>query len=65
MVEQGSGSIVCLSSFAAQAFISLSPMEWAHAATDRMAEDMATDLGGTGVTVVALYFGTVRTLRTC
>jgi dehydrogenase/reductase SDR family member 1 len=61
MVAQGSGLIVCISSFAARRFTPPVAYGVAHAATDRMVADMAQELAGTGVTAVALYPGLVRT----
>jgi dehydrogenase/reductase SDR family member 1 len=61
MVERGGGLIVCLSSFAAQNFVPPVAYGVAHAAIDRMVVAMAQELAGTGVTIVALYPGLVRT----
>jgi NAD(P)-dependent dehydrogenase (short-subunit alcohol dehydrogenase family) len=61
MVSRGSGLIVNISSFAAQAFVPPVAYGVAHAAIDRMTADMARELDGTGVTVVSLYPGLVRT----
>jgi NAD(P)-dependent dehydrogenase (short-subunit alcohol dehydrogenase family) len=62
MVEQGAGLIVCISSSAGQRYV---PREVAygvaHSAVDRMVADMALELAGTGVTIVSLYPGLVRT----
>jgi len=54
MVEQGSGLIVCISSPAGQRFVPPVAYGVAHA-------DMAVELAGTGITIVALYPGLVRT----
>ena len=61
MVEQGSGLIVNVSFWAAQKYIGNSIYGVAKCATDRLTTDMARDLAGTGVTVVSLYPGLVRT----
>jgi NAD(P)-dependent dehydrogenase (short-subunit alcohol dehydrogenase family) len=60
MVERGSGLIVCLSSFAAQKYVPPVAYGVAHEAIDRMVRDMACELKGTDVTIVALYPGLVR-----
>jgi NAD(P)-dependent dehydrogenase (short-subunit alcohol dehydrogenase family) len=61
MTERASGLIVCISSFAAQTFVPPVAYTVAHGAIDRMVADMARELDGTGVTVVSLYPGVVRT----
>ena len=61
MVEQGSGLIVNVSFWSAQKYIGNTLYGVAKAATDRLTADMAHDLQGTGVTVVSLYPGMVRT----
>ena len=61
MVERGAGLIVCISSPAGQRFIPPVAYGVAHAAIDRMVADMAVELTGTGVTIVALHPGLVRT----
>jgi dehydrogenase/reductase SDR family member 1 len=61
MVHRGRGLIVCLSSFAAQTFIPPVAYGVAHGAIDRMVADMARELEGANVTVLALYPGLVRT----
>ncbi len=61
MVEQGGGLIVNVSFWAAQKYIGNTLYGVAKAATDRLTADMAHDLQGTGVTVVSLYPGMVRT----
>lgn len=61
MVEQGAGLIVCISSSAGERFIPPVAYGVAHAAVNRMVADMAVELAGTGVTIVALYPGLVRT----
>lgn len=61
MVAAGAGLIVNLSSFAARRFIPPVAYGVAHAAVDRMTADMARELEGTGVSVVSLYPGVVRT----
>lgn len=61
MVERGSGLIVCISSFAARDYVPPVAYGVAHAAIDRMVSDMAHELTDSGVTVVALYPGLVRT----
>jgi NAD(P)-dependent dehydrogenase (short-subunit alcohol dehydrogenase family) len=61
MVEQRSGLIVCLSSLAGRRFIPPVAYGVAHAAVERMVADMGRELAGTGVTIVALLPGLVRT----
>jgi dehydrogenase/reductase SDR family member 1 len=61
MVAQGTGLIVNLSSFAAETFIPPVAYGVAHCAVNRMTADMAVELEGTGVAVVSLYPGLVRT----
>ena len=61
MVEQGSGLIVNVSFWSAQKYIGNALYGVAKCATDRLTADMAHDLQGTGVTVVSLYPGMVRT----
>lgn len=61
MVVQGHGLIVNLTSFAARTFIPPVAYSVAHAAIERMTADMGRELAGTGVVVVALCPGLVRT----
>jgi len=61
MVERGRGLIVCISSVAAERFVPPVAYGVAHAAIDRMVADMARELDGTGVTVVALHPGLIST----
>jgi NAD(P)-dependent dehydrogenase (short-subunit alcohol dehydrogenase family) len=61
MIEQRSGLIVNVSFWAAQKYLGNAIYGVAKAATDRLTADMARDLAGTGVTVVSLYPGMVRT----
>jgi NAD(P)-dependent dehydrogenase (short-subunit alcohol dehydrogenase family) len=61
MVEQASGLIVNVSFWSAQKYIGNALYGVAKCATDRLTADMAHDLRGTGVTVVSLYPGMVRT----
>jgi dehydrogenase/reductase SDR family member 1 len=61
MIERGSGLIVNVSFWAAQKYLGNAIYGVAKAATDRLTADMARDLAGTGVTVVSLYPGMVRT----
>jgi len=61
MVTQKSGLIVNISSFAGAAYIFSVPYGVGKAAVDRMAKDMAVELGPHGVTCVSLWPGVVRT----
>ena len=61
MVDRGRGLIVCISSFAAQTFVPPVAYGVAHTAIDAMVAGMAQELHGTGVAIVALYPGIVRT----
>jgi dehydrogenase/reductase SDR family protein 1 len=61
MIAQGRGLIVHISSFAAEKYAANVAYGVAKAASDKMAADMATELKSSGVTVVALYPGLVRT----
>jgi NAD(P)-dependent dehydrogenase (short-subunit alcohol dehydrogenase family) len=61
MVPHGRGVIVNLTSFAGRRFVPPVAYGVAHAAIERMTADMARELAGTGVTVVALCPGIVRT----
>jgi dehydrogenase/reductase SDR family member 1 len=61
MVAQGRGLIVNVSFWSAQKYIGNTLYGVAKCATDRLTADMAHDLEGTGVTVVSLYPGMVRT----
>jgi NAD(P)-dependent dehydrogenase (short-subunit alcohol dehydrogenase family) len=61
MVAQGSGLIVNVSFWAARKYLGNAIYGAAKCATDRLTEDMARDLAGTGVVAVALYPGLVRT----
>jgi dehydrogenase/reductase SDR family protein 1 len=61
MVEQKSGLIVNISSFAGAAYVFSVPYGIGKAAVDRMAKDMAVELKPHGVTCVSLWPGVVRT----
>jgi NAD(P)-dependent dehydrogenase (short-subunit alcohol dehydrogenase family) len=61
MVQQGNGLIVNVSFWAAQKYIGNAIYGAAKCATDRLTTDMARDLKDTGVSVVSLYPGMVRT----
>lgn len=61
MVEQGSGLIVNISSWAARKHIGNVPYGVSKAATDKMTADMAHELKEHGVSVISLYPGLVRT----
>jgi NAD(P)-dependent dehydrogenase (short-subunit alcohol dehydrogenase family) len=61
MVEQRSGLIVHISTWAAQKYIANVAYGVAKTATDRMAADMAHELREHGVAVLSLYPGLVRT----
>src|SRR4029079_5610480 len=61
MVPVRHGLIVHISSWAAQKYAGNVVYGVAKAATDKMASDMAHELGPNGVTVVSLYPGLVRT----
>jgi NAD(P)-dependent dehydrogenase (short-subunit alcohol dehydrogenase family) len=61
MVKQRSGLIVHISQWAAQKHAGNVAYGAAKAATDKLAADMAHELKGTGVCVLSLYPGMVRT----
>jgi len=61
MVAQGQGLIVNISYWAAQKFMQNTAYGIAKAATDKLSSDLATEVRDTGVTVVSLYPGLVRT----
>ncbi len=61
MIEQGSGLIVNLSHRAAQQYEGNAIYGAAKCATDRLTRDMALELEGSGVWVVSLHPGLVRT----
>ncbi len=61
MVEQSTGLIVNISSFAGAAYIFSVPYGVGKAAVDRMAKDMAVELRPYDVTCVSLWPGVVRT----
>jgi NAD(P)-dependent dehydrogenase (short-subunit alcohol dehydrogenase family) len=61
MVEQGSGLIVNISFWAAQKYIGNVAYGVSKAATDKLTADMAHELRESGVAVVSLYPGMVRT----
>jgi dehydrogenase/reductase SDR family protein 1 len=61
MVEQRSGLIVNISSFAGATYIFNVPYGVGKAAVDRMAKDMAVELAPFDVTCVSLWPGVVRT----
>src|SRR5215217_4446402 len=61
MINSGPGLIVSLSSFAGQVFVPPVPYGVAHAAIDRLAQDMAEDLRPYTITSISLYPGLVLT----
>lgn len=61
MIAQGRGLIVNVSSFAGLSYVFNVAYGVGKAAVDRMAKDMAVELGPLGVTVVSLWPGVVRT----
>lgn len=61
MVAQGRGLIVNVSSFAGSGYVFNVAYGVGKAAVDRMAKDMAVELGPHGVTAVSLWPGVVRT----
>jgi NAD(P)-dependent dehydrogenase (short-subunit alcohol dehydrogenase family) len=61
MVKRGRGLIVNISFWAAQKYIGNCIYGMAKAATDKMSADMGHELHSSGVTVVSLYPGLVRT----
>ena len=61
MIDTGPGLVVSLSSFAGQVFVPPVPYGVAHAAIDRLARDMATELAPHGITSISLYPGLVLT----
>jgi len=61
MAERRRGLIVNISHWAAQKYLGNVAYGVAKAATDKMTADMAAELKGSGVAVVALYPGMVRT----
>jgi dehydrogenase/reductase SDR family member 1 len=61
MIAKGRGLIVNISSFAAEKYTGNVAYGVSKAATDKMSADMATELKRSGVTVVSLYPGLVRT----
>ncbi|MCP4035756.1 MAG: SDR family NAD(P)-dependent oxidoreductase [bacterium] len=61
MVEQKSGMIINISSFAGASYVFSVPYGVGKAAVDRMAKDMAVELAPYGVTCVSLWPGVVRT----
>ena len=61
MAAQGRGLIVNISFWAAQKYIGNSIYGLAKAATDKMSSDMAHELRPSGVAVLSLYPGLVRT----
>ena len=61
MVAQGRGLIVNVSSFAGKGYVFNVAYGVGKAAVDRMAKDMAVELGPHGVTCVSLWPGVVRT----
>jgi len=63
MIGQKRGLIVNLSFWAAQTHMANVLYGMAKAATDKMTADMAHELRGTGVSVLSLYPGLVRTER--
>lgn len=66
MLKRGSGLIVNISFWSAQKHLGNTVYGMAKAATDKMTSDMATELraaGETGIQVVSLYPGLVRTER--
>lgn len=61
MLERGSGLIVNISSIGARAHLHSTLYGMAKAGLDKMTNDMATELRGTGVSVISLWPGLVRT----
>jgi NAD(P)-dependent dehydrogenase (short-subunit alcohol dehydrogenase family) len=61
MIARGKGLIVNISFWAAQKYVGNSIYGIAKAATDKMSSDMAHELLPSGVAVVSLYPGLVRT----
>jgi NAD(P)-dependent dehydrogenase (short-subunit alcohol dehydrogenase family) len=61
MIATGGGLVVSLSSFAGQVFVPPVPYGVAHAAIDRLAQDMAEELRSHRVASVSLYPGLVLT----
>jgi dehydrogenase/reductase SDR family protein 1 len=61
MIEQGSGLIVNISSFAGLAYVFNLAYGVGKAAVDRMAKDMAHELKDYGITCVSMWPGWVRT----
>ena len=61
MAARGRGLIVNISFWAAQKYVGNVIYGMAKAATDKMSSDMAHELRGSGVAVVSLYPGMVRT----
>jgi dehydrogenase/reductase SDR family protein 1 len=61
MVEQESGLIINISSFAGAAYVFSVPYGVGKAAVDRMAKDMAVELQPFGVTCVSFWPGVVQT----
>jgi dehydrogenase/reductase SDR family protein 1 len=61
MVEQKSGMIINISSFAGGAYVFSVPYGIGKAAVDRMAKDMAVELKPHGITSISLWPGVVRT----
>ena len=61
MLRQSRGLIVNISFWAAQKHIGNVLYGMAKAATDKMTADMAVELAGSGISVVSLYPGLVRT----
>ncbi len=61
MVERGSGLIVNITSIGARAYLHSTLYGVAKAGLDKMTHDMAVELKGTGVSVVSLWPGLVKT----
>jgi NAD(P)-dependent dehydrogenase (short-subunit alcohol dehydrogenase family) len=61
MLRQSGGLIVNLSFWAAQKHIGNALYGIAKAATDKLTADMAVELAGSGISVISLYPGLVRT----
>lgn len=61
MVARGSGLIVNITSIGARAYLHSTLYGMAKAGLDKMTNDMAVELRGTGVTTISLWPGLVRT----
>lgn len=61
MVERGEGLVVNVTSIGARSYLHSTLYGMGKAALDKMTHDMAVELRGTGVTVLSLWPGLVRT----